>query len=130
MKDYLISTGLVLMAVFAPIKPLLAACGFLIVADMITGMWAAKRRGEAISSASMRRSVSKMVIYQMAIMSGFVLEHYMLDNLVPVSKIVGGVIGLVEFKSVLENASVIAGKDLVQLVKEKLGSKNDLLKGL
>ena len=130
MKDYIVNTMLVALAVLAPIKPLLLACGVLIFADMVTGMMAARKRGEKISSASMRRTVSKLVIYHAAIISGFVLEVYMLENLLPVSKIVGGVIGLVEFKSVLENARTVAGRDLVQLVKEKLGSKNDLLKGL
>jgi sugar phosphate permease len=129
-KDYIVNTMLVALAVLAPIKPLLLACGVLIFADMVTGMMAARKRGEKISSASMRRTVSKLVIYHVAIISGFVLEAFMLENLLPVSKIVGGVIGLVEFKSVLENASTVAGRDLVQLVKEKLGSKNDLLKGL
>jgi sugar phosphate permease len=129
-KDYIVNTMLVALAVLAPIKPLLLACGVLIFADMVTGMMAARKRGEKISSASMRRTISKLVIYHLAIISGFVLEVYMLENLLPVSKIVGGVIGLVEFKSVLENASTVAGRDLVQLVKEKLGSKNDLLKGL
>lgn len=130
MKEYLIKTIIVTMAIFAPIKPLLLACGALIFADMVTGMMAARKRGESISSASMRRTLSKMVIYQIAILSGFILEHYMLDDLLPVSKIVGGVIGLVEFKSVLENVSTIAGQDILDLVKKKLGSKNDILKDL
>lgn len=130
MKEWILKTLLVAAAIFAPIKPLLLACGAMILADAITGMVAAKKRGESINSASMRRTISKMVIYQIAIMSGFILEHYMLDSLLPVSKIVGGVIGLVEFKSVLENVSVIAGQDILQLVKNKLGSKNDILKDL
>ena len=124
MKEWLYKGLLVLAATLAPIKPLLLACGVLIVADAITGIMAAKKRKEPINSADMRRSLSKMVVYQVAIISGFVLEVYMLDNLAPVSKIVGGVIGMVEFKSILENVSVIAGQDVLQLVIEKLGSKN------
>lgn len=128
MKKYLYEGLLVLTAILAPIKPLILACGVLILADMITGMMAAKKRGENINSAEMRRSLTKMVVYQVAIISGFVLEKYMLGQLVPVAKIVGGVIGMVEFKSILENVSTIAGQDIVKLVMEKLGSKN--IKGL
>jgi len=124
MKEWLIKGLIVLCAVFAPIKAMLITCGVLIVADMLTGIMAAKKRKEEIQSAEMRRSVSKFVVYQIAIMSAFLLETYMLDNLVPVSKVVAGVIGMVEFKSILENASTIAGKDLLKLVIEKLGSKN------
>lgn len=124
MKEYLYKGLLVLAATLAPIKTLLLACGALIVADMVTGMMAARKRKEPINSAEMRRSLSKMVVYQIAIISGFVLEKYMLDGLLPVSKVVSGVIGMVEFKSILENASVIAGQDILQLVIDKLGSKN------
>jgi phage-related holin len=124
MKEWLYKGLLVLAATLAPIKPLLISCGVLIVADTITGIMAARKRGEKINSADMRRSISKMVVYQIAIISAFVLEAHMLDGLLPVSKVVGGVIGMVEFKSILENASAIAGQDLVQLVIDKLGSKN------
>lgn len=112
------------MSLLAPIKPMIIACGVLIVADMITGMCAAHKRKEKIQSAEMRRSLSKMFVYQIAIISAFVLETYMLQNLVPVSKVVAGVIGMIEFKSILENASTIAGQDILKLVMDKLGSKN------
>lgn len=124
MKEWIYKGLFVLAATLAPIKPLLLACGALIVSDMITGMMAARKRKEKIQSAEMRRSLSKMVVYQVAIISAFVLEVYMLEGLLPVSKIVGGVIGMVEFKSILENASTIAGQDILQMVIDKLGSKN------
>jgi len=124
MKEYLYKGLLVTLSLLAPIKPLIISCGILIAADMITGMFAAKKRKESINSAEMRRSLTKMVVYQIAIISGFVLEVYMLNNLVPVSKVVAGVIGMVEFKSILENASTIAGQDILKMVMAKLGSKN------
>jgi phage-related holin len=124
MKEYLYKGLLVLAATMAPIKPLLLACGTLIIADMVTGIMAARKRKEPINSADMRRSLSKMVVYQVAIISAFVLETYMLEGLLPVTKVVGGVIGMVEFKSILENASTIAGQDIVKMVLDKLGSKN------
>ncbi len=124
MKEWIVKGLIVLCSILAPIKPMLIACGALVVADMVTGMFAASKRKEKIRSAEMRRSLTKMVVYQIAIISAFILEKYMLDGLVPVSKVVSGVIGMVEFKSVLENASTIAGKDILKLVIEKLGSKN------
>lgn len=124
MKEYLYKGLLVLATLLAPIKSLLIACGVLILADMVTGIMAAKKRKERINSADMRRSLSKMVVYQIAIISAFVLEKYMLGGLLPVSKVVSGVIGMVEFKSILENASTIAGQDILKLVIEKIGSKN------
>jgi len=125
MKTYLYNTLIVSLTVLAPIKPVLITVGILIVGDMITGMWAAKRRNEKISSAAMRRTVSKMVIYQFAVISGFLLEKYLLSDTIPVSKLVAGAIGMVEFKSVLENSSSILGQDVFKMVIQKLGSKND-----
>lgn len=124
MKNYLYKGLLVVLSVLAPIKAMLITCGVLIMADMITGMLAARKRKEKIQSAEMRRSISKFVVYQIAIISGFLLETYMLENLLPVSKIVAGVIGMVEFKSILENASTIIGQDILKMVLDKLGSKN------
>lgn len=124
MKEWIVKGLIVLCSILSPIKPIIIACGVLIVADMITGMFAAKKRKETIKSAEMRRSLTKMVVYQIAIISGFVLEVYMLSNFIPVSKVVAGVIGMVEFKSILENASTIAGQDILKMVMDKLGSKN------
>ena len=124
MKEYIVNILMVSLAILAPIQPMLIACGFLIVVDTITGVVAAHKRKESISSAQMRRAVTKLFIYQLAIISGFVLEKYLMGGILPVSKIVAGVIGMVEFKSILENASTIAGENILKLVMDKLGSKN------
>lgn len=127
MKDWLEKIIIAGIAALAPIHPVLISVGFLIVADLLTGIWAAKKRGEKISSAAMRRTVSKIVIYQLAVIGGFVLEKYLLSDLLPVSKIVAGVIGLVEFKSMLENSGSIVGGDIFKMILAKLGSENDKL---
>jgi hypothetical protein len=114
-----------LFAVFAPIKPLIFTVGALIFADCLTGIWSAKKRGEEIKSAALRRTVSKMVIYQIALLTGYLVEVYMIESLLPISKLVAGAIGMVEFKSVLENSAVITGQDLFKSLIQKLGSKND-----
>jgi sugar phosphate permease len=113
------------VAALAPIQMVLITVGVLVFIDMITGMWAASKRGENINSAAMRRTISKMLIYQLTVISGFLLETYILNGLLPVTKIVAGVVGMVEFKSILENASTVAGEDIVSLILEKLGSSND-----
>jgi hypothetical protein len=125
MKSWIYNIALSLFAVFAPIKPLILSVGFLIFADCLTGVWAAKKRGEQIKSAALRRTVSKMVIYQIALLTGFLVEIYMIEGLLPISKLVAGAIGMVEFKSILENSTVITGQDLFKSLIQKLGSKND-----
>jgi len=117
-----------IVAIFAPAKALLISVGFLIFADLVMGVWAAKKRGEHISSAALRRTVSKAAVYQVTILSGFLVEQYMLGGILPVSKIVASTIGLFELKSILENSDSILGYSLFKLVISKLGSDNDSLK--
>jgi hypothetical protein len=125
MKALLLKIFMACAAILAPIKMVMITVGFLILADLVTGMMAAFKRGDKISSAAMRRTISKVVVYQLSVVSGFLLETYLLDNSVPVAKIVAGIIGMVEFKSVLENANTIIGGDLFKVILSKLGSDND-----
>lgn len=116
-----------MLAVFAPIKAVIAVTGVLIMADTLTGMAAARKRGEKISSAGLRRTVTKSLVYLTAVCMGFLVEKYMIDEFMPISKIVSGVISLVELKSILENLDVINGGSLFKSVIQKLGSVNDTL---
>lgn len=125
MKELLTKLLLAIVAALAPIQAIIISVGLLIMADMITGILAARKRGEKISSAAMRRTVSKMLIYELAVVSGFLLEHYIMGGLVPISKVVASVIGMVEFKSMLENINKITGLDLMSEILKKIGSKND-----
>ena len=125
MKEWLGRLFIVSLSALAPIHTVMLSVGILILTDLVTGMWAALKRGEKITSAAMRRTVSKIVVYQLAVISGFLLERYLIDGLMPVSKIVAGVIGMVEFKSILENANKIVGGNIFKSVIKMLGSDND-----
>jgi hypothetical protein len=126
MKDWVIGISLSALAVFAPIKALFLVTGILILSDLVTGILAARKRGQKISSAAMRRTITKVFVYQCAIGIGFLIETYMLDGFVPVSKIAAGLISLVEGKSIFENLDVINGHPIFKTLVEKLGSVNDL----
>lgn len=135
LRDYRISPGqsmykwieafiLSCLAVFAPIKAMLAVAGILIFADLITGVWAAYIRKEKITSAGLRRTLTKACVYEAALCLGYLAEHFMLQGAIPVTKIVSGLVGLVELKSCYENLNVISGQDLLKTVIDKLGSDN------
>lgn len=127
MKPWLMSIGLSVIAIFAPAKQLFAATIILILADLITGIWAAYKLGAPISSAAIRRTVSKLFIYNIAIGAGFLVQHYLMTDALPVSNIVSSAIGLTELKSIIENADKINGGSLMKLILAKLGSVNDTL---
>jgi hypothetical protein len=115
-----------MFAILAPIHAVMAVVGILIAADFVTGIWAARKRSEKITSAAMRNTLTKMAIYQTAVVTGFLLGHFIMDDVIPVAKLVAAVIGTVEFKSLLENANTILGVDIFKELLLKLSSKNDL----
>lgn len=125
MKSYLSNLAISAMAALAPIKPVMITVGVLIVSDLITGIWAAHKRGEPITSAALGRTISKMVVYQTAVITGFLLQRYLLGDALPIVNVIGGVIGMVEFKSFIENANCIVDGDVFKEILKKLGSKND-----
>jgi hypothetical protein len=120
--------ALAALAILAPIQAVLVTVGMLIMVDLALGILAAKKRGEDVNSASMRRTVSKMFIYELVIIMGYLLQHYLMDDVVPVAKICAAAIGMVEFKSILENADAVNGGSVLKTLISKLGSSNDSLK--
>jgi phage-related holin len=126
MKDWIVATALSLLGIFAPIKALFLVAGFLIFADLLTGIIAAHKRGEKVKSSAMRRTITKCFVYQSAILIGFLIEQFMLDGFIPVSKIAAGLISVVEGKSIFENLDSINGSPVFKALVVKLGSVNDI----
>lgn len=120
--------ALSLVAVFSPIGPMLGTVVALIFTDLGFGIWAAHKRGEKITSAALRRTISKIFVYEVVLCILFLSEKYLLNDIVPVTKLVAGVIGMVEMTSVLENVQCATGLDLKRVIR-LLGSKNDSKKG-
>jgi len=111
-------------AVFAPINSTIITVFILILSDLILGVYAAMKRGEEITSAGLRRTISKLFVYEMVVLTSFLGETYLLGGILPVVKLVAGVIGITEIKSILENSGDITGLNFKTVIK-RLGSKND-----
>jgi phage-related holin len=124
-KKWLWNVCVSMVGVLAPIKAILLTVGVLIVFDLITGLMAARKRKESLSSAGLRRSISKLVVYQIAVISAFLVEVYMVESVLPISKFVAGLIGMVELTSIFENINVFFGKNMFVFIIQKFGSIND-----
>jgi len=101
---------------FSPIAGVIAAVGFLLVVDFISGIWAAKIRKESVNSRKAARTIKKLVFYNLAIITGHVCSMYLTD-LIPWVRVISGLIALIEFGSLLENISVITGVKLWTYVR-------------
>jgi holin family protein len=114
-----------LIAIFAPIQALILTTGVLVILDLIVGVMSASKQGEKITSSGLRRTVSKLLIYETAIMLGFLVEIYMTGGLIPISRIAGTMIGITELKSIMESLDSLNGSPLLATLISKLGSKNE-----
>jgi len=133
MKDWTMATLVSIIAVFAPIKDLVLVTIILIFVDLVTGLLAARKRGEwtklkEIKSAGIRRTFSKSLVYMTGILVGYLIEHFMLKGFIPVSNIAAGLISIIEGKSIYENLDTVSAKPIFKTLIQKLGSINDLPK--
>lgn len=117
---------LMILVILTPIKAALITVGVLVIMDLFLGLAAAKKRKEPITSSGLRRTVSKLLVYEMAIILGFITETYLAGSIVPISKIISGLIGITELKSILESLDEVNGASIFDSLIKKLGSKNDV----
>ena len=114
-----------IITIFLHIKELMITIGFLVGADMVVGIWKALKIGQRIRSRRMSDSVTKMMLYQLAIVSGFLIETYIIEQLIPITKLIATVIAIIEFKSIVESIEAVTGKDLWGKIKTLIGRKSE-----
>ena len=99
-----------------PVAPLLYLCGGLIVLDTITGIRAARRRGEKPDSRKASRIIDKTIVYAASILACHGVE---LVLAVPVSMtyFAAGAIAFTELFSILENTRKVTGTNIGAIIK-------------
>lgn len=116
-----------LYALFAPIHAA-AVCAFvLVLADLITGLIAAYKRGEPITSSGLKTTVIKLAVYEAAILLAFLAQTYLTGSVLPICNLATAVIGLTEMKSVLENLDSISGGSFFKILIDKVSKSKDTL---
>lgn len=124
MKEFLTKSGLAILTVFAPVKSVMISAMVLIMCDLVTGIMASRKRGEPVKSAGLQRTIVKLLVYESAIALGFIAQHYLMADAIPVCNILGSFVGLTELTSCFENLNELSGGQLLKQVLEKLGSAN------
>lgn len=128
MKTYLnyILTGLVLF--FAPIQGLLIAVAFGIMLDTFTGIFKSiKLNGlQSIRSRTLSNVISKMLLYQVSIISLYVIDKFLLNELINLhfstqflfTKLVAIILVFIELVSIKENIEEALKVDIWKLLKK------------
>ncbi len=124
MKDFILKLISATMIALAPVQGMVITALVLIFMDLITGLMAAHKQKKKITSAGLRRTVSKVFVYEVAIVCAFLTQQHLTGDTVPVCNIVTGLIGMTEFLSILENLNTISGKKLLKTIIDKVGSDN------
>lgn len=105
-----------------PIAGFIVTGSILVVADLVTGIIAAQKKKEPIHSNGLRRTVTKIVSYMAAVLLGHIVQQVYLPS-VPIVYAISLYIALIEFKSNLENLSIITGTDIGKAVWGMIQSK-------
>jgi uncharacterized membrane protein len=105
-----------------PIQPFLILILALVFSDLITGLMAARKRIEKITSLGLRRTVNKLLIYFVAILCSEGMRIVFLGN-IPFTYFFALAISAAEFKSVLENVENATGVSGLNELLKKLLSK-------
>ena len=131
MKQYLISFLISLVAILSPVVPILLTVGTLITIDFIIGLWRAFKMKEQITSRKMGNTISKMLLYQLTIISLFLFETFILTDILPFTKIAAGLIGVVEIKSISESIEKVTGVNiwnkLVKIIRRGQSQTKDFI---
>lgn len=100
---------------FIPIKGFLIFTVFVVFADMETGIRAAKKEGQKISSRGLYRTSEKIAVYFVGIMI-FEAAKNTFSLPVPITYMVAFIIATTELFSISENIKRITGVNLSTLI--------------
>lgn len=120
MKPFIENATITIIAVLTPVKSMVLTTLVLIVIDLITGLVSAHKKGHKITSAGLRRTLIKFLIYEIAIIAAYLTQTYLTGETIPVCSLVSGFIGLTEFTSVIENLNSVSGGKLLKTLIDKL----------
>ncbi len=113
-----------IVVALAPVYAAVSATLGLIVVDLVTGMMASYKRGEPIVSSKIKITVVKLLVYEISIILAWVVGEYLVGPSIPVLSVVSSVIGITEFKSILENINTLSGGGMLSAILDAISSRS------
>ena len=119
---------------FLPITGILFLIGFAILVDTITGIWKAKKLGIPITSRKLSAIISKLMLYEVAVILFYLIDKFILNDIILVffsiplmlTKILALVLVSIETLSISENIKAVKGIDLWQAMKLLFARARDI----
>jgi hypothetical protein len=124
----------VLSVLFAPISGIMITVGLAILADTVIGLWKATKLKQKISSRRLSRLITKILVYESAIILFYLIDKYMLGDILAhfftidwlLTKVVGLVLASVEVFSIDENYKAVKGFGIFDAFKKLVAKAKDV----
>ena len=124
-KQSMVQLLAVIGAFFLPISGILFLIGFAIVIDTITGIWKAKKLGIPITSRGLSAIISKLMLYEVAVIGFYLIDFWILNDIIlkffsvplMLTKILSLILVSIEVMSINENYKAVKGIDIWQGMK-------------
>jgi len=115
----------VISSFFLPISGILFLIAFAIVVDTITGIWKAKKLKIKITSRKLSAVVSKLMLYEVAVIGFYLIDFWILNDIIlkffsvplMLTKILSLILVSIEVMSINENYKAVKGIDIWQGMK-------------
>lgn len=111
--NWFVKVFMFVLAFCMPIKDFAHLSLIFVLADLITGLIASRKRKDKITSRGIRATLGKVFSYLTIIMLVHLFERFIMEtNYLHLVNIVTGIIVLAEFKSITENLEDITGNKI------------------
>ena len=133
-QKYIIQLLSVVSAFFLPISGILFLIGFAILVDTITGIWKAKKLKIKITSRGLSAIVSKLFLYEVAVILTYLIDKFILNDIIlqffsvplMLTKILSLVLVSIEAISISENYKAVKGIDIWSALKNLLQRSKEI----
>ena len=121
-------------AFFLPISGILFLIGFAIIVDTLTGIWKAKKLKIAITSRKLSAIISKLMLYEVAVIGFYLIDFWILNDIIikffsvplMLTKILSLVLVSIEVISISENYKAVKGIDIWSAFKNLLRRSKEI----
>jgi Bacteriophage holin family len=120
MRTWLLHVWIGLVAFVSPLFPLAILVSTLIGTDFVFGIYRAYKTKQEINSRKMGHTISKLFLYNLAVLSVFMLEKLVFGTDTQFTKVVVGVVAMVELKSIDESFKLLYGFSIYDSLIDKI----------
>ena len=137
-QKYIIQLLAVVGSFFLPISGILFLIGFAIFVDTLTGIWKAKKLGLPITSRKLSAIVSKLFLYEVAVIGFYLIDKFILNDIIlqffsvplMLTKILSLILVSIEVMSINENYKEVKGIDIWQGMKNLFARAKEIKKDI